>query len=74
MHLQVHVFDHEYAADFYGENLNVLICGFLRYAIQGSGLQWLLWTWRVFPVCLVLTARHSGGGCTPLRLQICEGS
>ena len=28
--LQVHVFDHKFAADFYGKDMNMLICGFLR--------------------------------------------
>jgi Riboflavin kinase len=33
LHLQVHVFDHKFASDFYGKDMNVLICGFLRYAL-----------------------------------------
>lgn len=41
-HLQVHVFDHKFAADFYGKDMNVLICGFLRCAIQDVGLPRLL--------------------------------
>jgi hypothetical protein len=27
---QVHVFDHEFSSDFYGLDMTVLICGFLR--------------------------------------------
>ena len=33
VHFQVHVFDHKFATDFYGKYMNVLICGFLRYAL-----------------------------------------
>jgi hypothetical protein len=67
VHLQVHVFDHKFATDFYGKYMNVLICGFLRYAFQGpdratSAVAWIL---LVSPVCPVLTARHSRNGCAP---------
>ena len=36
--VQVHVFDHKFSSDFYGLDMVVLICGFLRYS------RAILWT------------------------------